>query len=471
MRVSAIGLTALITSLASVAGAAYPWGPAITTGDTGQESAWSRVRFDPTNSNTIWAATADLPDPFAGGAPPAANGIFRSLNGGASWSQMASGALDRDYHILDFTICPSNPQVMYVSTLHRGVFKSTNGGTNWTAKNNGLTHKGSGFPNGSWGALSIAVDHDDPNRAYCAVAQLGALDIFNLAPDHPGFYVTTNGGNSWTANNAGLPPREDGILDLLSTTSVVASLGVAGDGTLYAGILQAEANIKVLVGTKATADTKVFRNSNKGGGSWVDVSAGLPPVTQNSTSFGSLARIAASATVITVAEAGQGHAVFTSSLAFGIDVSLNKQIMKSKGKGLFALAPGASSWIPRNGSGAQKLPVVNDFVNEDAINAAPPAVMPGNPYTALTGVVASDTAMPNASKVWATLDAGGSWLKSWGDSGLDVSPTLGQSECNPIFMDIAPNGRRAVVAVTWTDPDSVLSSRSNDDGVYVVPAP
>ncbi len=114
------------------------------------------------------------------------------------------------------------------------------------------------------------------------------------------------------------------------------------------------------------------------------------------------------------------------------------------------------------------LPIVTDDENEEAINTCPVAIHPNDPYTALTGVLDSDGANPGSSKIWATLTAGAPWLESWGDTGLDESPTLGLPYANPAFIEISADGRRAVATVLWSGDDSDLS---DDDGVYVLPRP
>ena len=462
-----VGLAALLAS--PLALAQYPWGPALTSGDTGHPANWSRVHFDPTNSNTVWASTGDLPDVFSSDPPEPANGIWRSTNGGSTWTQMASGALDPTYNILDFTICKADPDVIYAATNVQGVFRSTDGGNSWAAANSGITYKSASFPNANWGVGAIVVDPTDPAKVYCSVGQLSGLDLFNLSPDHPGFYYSHNGGVSWTANNTGLPPREDGIGDFVSNTSAPLSLAIPEDSpnTIYAGLLTAEANIKVLFGTKAKAQTQVFRNTAAGTGSWSSISSGLPQIEQAATLIGTLARIAVGAAFITVGPAGGNHVVYLSSLGFGIEVSLLDEKMKSKSRGIFALAPGSTTWLERNTA----LPVVNDDFNQNAINTSPVAIHPADPYTGLTGGGESDAAEPNASKIWATTTAGAPWLKNWGDSGLNQSPTLGQDYCNALFLEISPAGNRAVAAIAWTDPDSVLNELDDDDGIYMLPAP
>ena len=64
--------------------------------------------------------------------------MFKSTNGGASWSAANTGLTD--------TLCytpwrsiPATPTTLYAGTYGGGVFKSTNGGANWSAVNTGLT--------------------------------------------------------------------------------------------------------------------------------------------------------------------------------------------------------------------------------------------------------------------------------------------------------------------------------------------
>lgn len=447
--------------LATTAFAARPWGPALTNAETGGAAPWGRVHFDPTDAGIIWAATTEVPNPFDTEPLPPANGLWKTENRGADWIQVNSGAFLPEYHVLDFAIAPSNTDVLYAATLEAGVFKTVDGGSTWTAVNSGL-----GMPDPDLGAGAIVVDPTNPDRVYVSVGQLGGIDIFSPSPNHPGFFYSANGGVSWTKNNNGLPPTADPFTDLLSNTGVAASLVIPDNEptTIYAGILKVEANGKLFLGKNAKARMLVFRNTSSGTGTWTGLSDGLPEVIQEDGGLGSLLRYAAAGGVLTVTSVGPFHVLYYATLGYSGEILLGGEPGFNQSRGIWVLRPGTTTWIERN----RGLPVVNDAENVDAINASPIAVHPDDPYTLLTGVFESESVNPGSTKIWATTTAGDPWLKSWGDSGLTLSPTQGHTESTAIFVEISAQGNRAAASISWggnpTGDDS-------DDGIYLLPPP
>lgn len=112
-----------------------------------------KVVVDTFNPNIIYAGTG--------------LGIFKSINGGESWSAVNQGLGNIDIHSL--AIDPSNPNILYTGTSN-GAFKTVNGGANWN-----LTLSGHST------ALSIAASN--PSIIYAA--------------NYQSIYVTTNGGATW----------------------------------------------------------------------------------------------------------------------------------------------------------------------------------------------------------------------------------------------------------------------------------
>ncbi|MHA1944539.1 MAG: WD40/YVTN/BNR-like repeat-containing protein [Candidatus Hodarchaeales archaeon] len=148
------------------------------------------IEIDPSNSNTMYAA--------GGGTT-----IFKSVNGGNSWSSVAS-LKSSSTRITDLILSQTNSQVMYALTqgtsdIEPELFITTDGGTNWTQINQGMS------------VFHIALHPTNP--------------MYLVACMWSGFvYVTTNGGNSWT-NVSGNIPRA-GIVDL----------SISGDNEYWAGV-------------------------------------------------------------------------------------------------------------------------------------------------------------------------------------------------------------------------------------------
>ncbi len=465
-----LGAAATLLLASDVYAQPYPWHASLLSGDTTSNVRWGRVRFHPTSANTIWATRANFPDPLAA-APDPGDGLWGTTNGGNTWSRVNSGDLTDDLNVLDFAWCENDPNIAYAATQVAGVIKTTDGGATWVAVNNGITYNGDVLPNDQWGATTIAIDPDDCDKVYTNIAQLAGLDIFNPSPDHPGFFYSHDGGANWTTNNDGLPPRSDSILDGVSNTSTIQSMIVAKDAgvaTIYAAMVQIEFNTKIIGAQKATAQTKVFSNAADGTGTWTDMSTGLPEVSQIYKT-GSLTRVAAAGSFITAFETGPttAPALFLGHFGQGINQYTLSDETKAKSQGVWLIAPdhGVPMWIARNTG----LPVVDDDNNKNSINVTNVAVIPGSPYpTLLVGVMDSESAMPNSSQVWASQDAGGSWLPgaSW-STGLSDSPSGLYNIANPNFVAVAPNYARVAATVSWDDGTGL--DFTDDDGVYLLP--
>jgi hypothetical protein len=112
--------------------------------------------------------------------------LFKSTNLAGSWTQLT--ALPATGTIREFAVAPSNNQVIYVLKSN-GIYKTTNGGTSWT------TVTGS-VPVGSAAPEYICIDPNDPNNAWVVLS--GYLTGNKV-------FVTFNGGTSWTNISGNLP--------------------------------------------------------------------------------------------------------------------------------------------------------------------------------------------------------------------------------------------------------------------------
>lgn len=191
------------------------WSPANV--GMGNTSRVLSLAIDPANTSILYAGLdSEL---------PGEGGVYKSTNGGATWAQMITGLTNLNSFAL--AIDPSNTSTVYVGT-HGGVFKSLNGGNTWTEMNSGL---------GSTPASSLAMD-----RTNTAIIYAGTF--------FAGVFKTTNGGTSWTAVNSGLPA---------SSTVLGLAIDPTDSLTLYAG-----ANYDI--GPQHVSG--LFKSTN-GGGSWV----------------------------------------------------------------------------------------------------------------------------------------------------------------------------------------------------------
>jgi photosystem II stability/assembly factor-like uncharacterized protein len=178
--------------------------------------------FRSRDGGTSWSKNSELPNPCFGSPTvlvdsqsPATlfysdvcSGVFKSTDGGASWNAANSGLptnCDVLCPIFGLAIDPQNSSTMYASSFY-GLFKSTDGAASWTAS--GLKAGGTG---------TLAIDPQSPRNVFA-----GAND--GLAQG--GVFKSTDGGANWNPINSGLRAIRIGALVADPKTP----------GTLYANV-------------------------------------------------------------------------------------------------------------------------------------------------------------------------------------------------------------------------------------------
>lgn len=119
--------------------------------------------LDPSHPATLYAATGD-------------NGVWKSIDGGTSWSRAATG-LPKRVAIDALAIDPVTTTTIWATAGAAGVYKSSDGGSTWTQASTLLLNSGL--------TAAIAVDPSTPKTVYAA--QFRALAR------------TLDGGATWTS--------------------------------------------------------------------------------------------------------------------------------------------------------------------------------------------------------------------------------------------------------------------------------
>jgi len=156
-----------------------------------------RVAVHPTNSNVLFVAGAG-----AQFSADSARGVYRSTNGGTTWSKVLY--VSDSTSAIDLRIDPTRPDTVYAAMWERlrsptrrkaggatsGIWRSTDMGTTWAR----LT---SGLPSGvTVGRIGLAIAKSSPDILYAIYAD--SVGYFTSV------YKTTNAGNTW-AVTAGQP--------------------------------------------------------------------------------------------------------------------------------------------------------------------------------------------------------------------------------------------------------------------------
>ena len=129
----------------------------LSTGPSGvfNRLAVSMISVDPGNANTAYAALGDYAE---NGLCCSHTGIYKTTDGGTTWTNVTSAAgLDSSYPWSDVAVDPNNTSIIYAAhgdifaqNAANGVYRSTNGGSTWSL----LT----GAPNGSGiGRIALAI--------------------------------------------------------------------------------------------------------------------------------------------------------------------------------------------------------------------------------------------------------------------------------------------------------------------------
>lgn len=125
---------------------------------------------------------------------PARNDVYRSVDGGRTWTLIAAGLPSR----ITSLAAPGSEGPMYVGTESMGVLKSVDDGEAWVPVNTGL----GSMPNPTVTALT--VDPSVPHRLYASIGYWLGTSQARFAP--MGTYVSSDGGASWTRLEAGVTP-------------------------------------------------------------------------------------------------------------------------------------------------------------------------------------------------------------------------------------------------------------------------
>jgi len=140
------------------------------------------LSYAPSNPKVVYAGMVKFKSPGEVAAGESF-GIYKSTDGGKSWSAKNSGLEYSTKNINCIAVNPSNPDIVYIGTAHDGAFKTADGGESWVAANNGLM---------SLDVRSLAIDSGNPEVVYAGLGE-GA-----------GIFKTTNGGELWEGINYGI---------------------------------------------------------------------------------------------------------------------------------------------------------------------------------------------------------------------------------------------------------------------------
>lgn len=166
------------------------------------------ITLDPSNPETVWVGTGEN---VSGRHVGYGDGVYKSLNGGTTWTNMG---LKSSEHIARILVDPRDSRVVYVAAEgplwsaggERGLYKSTDGGTTWRisleiSRDTGVT--------------SAEMDPSNPHVLYAAAYQRRrSVAAFMGGGPESAIYKSEDAGGTWRKLTVGLPKGDVGKIGL-----------------------------------------------------------------------------------------------------------------------------------------------------------------------------------------------------------------------------------------------------------------
>lgn len=157
------------------------------------------IAVDPTDANVIYVGTGEA---NASGDSYHGDGIYRTTDGGDSWSHLG---LEKSYHIGRIAIDPQESDIIFVAATgklfdtnpERGIYRSTNAGASWEQVL---------FLSDSTAGIDVVINPDDPSIVYAAMwERIRRPNERTVGGLTSGIHRSTDGGDSWALLGGGLP--------------------------------------------------------------------------------------------------------------------------------------------------------------------------------------------------------------------------------------------------------------------------
>ena len=171
------------------------------------------VEIDPSNPNIVWVGTGENNSQRS---VAYGDGVYRSLDGGKSWTNMGLSASE---HISRIWIDPDDSMHVLVAAQgplwnaggDRGLYRTRDGGETWRPI----------LEVDEWTGVNEFVVHpDNPDYIVASTLQRGR-HVWGIVGGGPGsgLYKTMDGGESWRLVEAGIPQGDKGRIGLAMAPS------------------------------------------------------------------------------------------------------------------------------------------------------------------------------------------------------------------------------------------------------------
>ena len=224
-----------------------------TAWDTQLPQSMGAVAVD--SKGVVWVGTGEVD--HGGGSAYYGKGVYKSTDGGATWTNMGLEDGDTTGRIV---IDPRDDNRVFVAVqgaLHdteptRGLFMTEDGGTTWTRVI---------VPDStSTGAIDVAIDKTNPDVMLATTWDKIRDEKSRIYGPHSYVYRSTDAGHTWTnVQNAPLPQSETNPA-LQTTANLVGKMGV--------DFSDSDPNRAYLISSTAAGNFNGFFTSTDAGATW-----------------------------------------------------------------------------------------------------------------------------------------------------------------------------------------------------------
>lgn len=206
--------------------------------DNMENLAVASLVMDPSNNQILYAGTGEG---FFNFDAIRGNGIFKTTDAGATWTQLSSTNNSNFNYVNDLDIDKNNGRI-YAAT-HRGLYFSTNGGASWSLVSGGISGSNAY-------CMDIEITNTNPSRIFVSYGTFSQSRI----------YRSTDGGNSFSQIHT-----------------------LTNQGRAEIGIAPSNPNIiYISFHDLQTNEVTKFQKSTNGGNSFFDITVPGPSLTYNS---------------------------------------------------------------------------------------------------------------------------------------------------------------------------------------------
>jgi photosystem II stability/assembly factor-like uncharacterized protein len=159
------------------------------------------IAVAPSDPNVVYVGSGE--HAIRGQSSSYGDGVYKSTDQGRTWSNVGLAATRQ---ISAVRVHPANPDLVYVAALgdrwkgsaDRGIYRSRDGGTTWS-----LVLKGE---NATSGAIDLSMDPTNPRILYAAFWDHQRLPWYmRSGGPGSGLWKSTDGGDTWSRLTRGLP--------------------------------------------------------------------------------------------------------------------------------------------------------------------------------------------------------------------------------------------------------------------------